>query len=122
MYLEVKLVPNLVYASKLLLREYREHTPSETSPSPGNSPLPSTMESYRSISELCSDDFQAIEYMFLLISHLVHLDDCFMLQFCDAVAVLTVYVLMRLMLLLCKLVYIYLCMLLYLFWFQQNRD
>ncbi|XP_018564380.1 serine/threonine-protein kinase fused [Anoplophora glabripennis] len=100
-YLDVKLVPNLVYASKLLLREYREHTPSEAS-SPGNSPLPSTAESYRGISELCTEDFQALEYMFLLISHLVHLDDHFMMQFCDAVVVLTSYVLMKLMLLLSK--------------------
>ncbi|KAJ8932531.1 hypothetical protein NQ318_000648 [Aromia moschata] len=87
-YLEVKLVPNLVYSSKLLLRGYREDTPFGASPSPVNSPVPSK-ECYRALSELTEEDFQALEYMFLLVSHLVHLDDRFLIQFCDAIVVLT---------------------------------
>ncbi|KAJ8942227.1 hypothetical protein NQ314_010127 [Rhamnusium bicolor] len=101
-YLEIKLVPNLVYASKLLLREFRGETPSGASPSPNNSPLPSAIENYRALSELSEEDFQALEYMFLLISHLVYVDDNFLIQFCDSVVVLNVYVLMKLMLLLSK--------------------
>ncbi|CAG9815415.1 unnamed protein product [Phaedon cochleariae] len=89
-YLEVKLVPNLVYATKLLFRVNRGGTPSE-SPSPANSPSPNCPYTCRSLSELNAEDMQTLEYIFLLISHLVHLDDDFLMQFCDAVVVLSVY-------------------------------
>ncbi|CAG9863595.1 unnamed protein product [Phyllotreta striolata] len=96
-YLEVKLVPNLVYACKLLLRECREDSSSDLS-SPINSPLPLGVERYRKLSELSEDDFQAIQHIFTLIAHLVHIDDDFLLQFCDSVVVLSVYLLVKLLL------------------------
>ncbi|CAH1101326.1 unnamed protein product [Psylliodes chrysocephalus] len=96
-YLEVKLIPNLVYASKLLLRECREDSSTDTS-SPINSPLPLNVERYRKFSELNDEDLQALEQIFLLIAHLVHVDDDFLIQFCDSVVVLSVYLLMKLVL------------------------
>ncbi|KAJ8985273.1 hypothetical protein NQ317_007060 [Molorchus minor] len=101
-YLDVKLVPNLVYASKLLLREYREDTPSGASVSPSNTPVPAPTENYKAFCELHDEDLQTLEYMFLLISNLVHVDDKFLIQFCDAVVVLNVYQLMKRFLFLTK--------------------
>ncbi|KAG5899921.1 hypothetical protein JTB14_002472 [Gonioctena quinquepunctata] len=103
-YLEVKLVPNLMYASKLLVREQRKNQDSlSDSPSPNNSPLPPTTESYRLLSDLCDEDVQALEHIFLLIAHLVYISDDFLIQFCDAVVVLSVYPLMQMFLCLtCK--------------------
>lgn len=96
-YSEVKVVPNLVYAIKLLLRESENNSSSDTT-SPINSPLPLSSERYRKLSELTNEDFQTLEYIFILIAHLVHLDDEFLVQFCDAVVVLSIYLLMKLFL------------------------
>ncbi|XP_023021946.2 STKc_STK36 domain-containing protein fused [Leptinotarsa decemlineata] len=103
-YLEVKLVPNLVYATKLLVREHYENqdSTSSDSSSPIDSPLPKS-ETYRRLSELCDEDVQALEYIFLLVSHLVHTSDDFLLQFCDAIVVLSIYPLLGILLsLTCK--------------------
>ncbi|XP_057667602.1 serine/threonine-protein kinase fused isoform X1 [Diorhabda carinulata] len=96
-YSEVKVVPNLVYAIKLLLRDSGNDSSSDTT-SPINSPLPLSAERYRRLSELTNEDFQTLEYIFMLIAHLVHLDDEFLIQFCDAVVVLSIYLLMKLFL------------------------
>ncbi|CAH1280049.1 unnamed protein product [Diabrotica balteata] len=94
-YLEVKLVPNLVYATKLLLRECRTDSSSDTA-SPINSPLPLSAELYKRCADLTEEDFQTLEYIFILVDHLIHLDDDFLIQFCDAVVVLSIYLLMKL--------------------------
>lgn len=97
-YLEIKLVPNLVYASKLLLREYQDDSTPTSTPSPHIQTHINHSEIYKSIYDLTEEDYQALEYIFLLITHLVFWDDQFLIQFCDAVVVLTVYVLLRLLL------------------------
>lgn len=101
-YLEVKLIPNLVNASKLVMKQKTaaESTGSSFSDSPINTPQPL---GYRSLNDLSGDDLKALEYTFLLICHLVHLNVQFLAQFCDAVVVLSVYGLLQQLLLLCTL-------------------
>lgn len=99
-YSEVKLVPNLVYASKLLLRDKKDDS---TSSSSASSPLPAALESYRRFNDLSQDDLQALHFIYLLITHLVHLDDKFLIQLCDSIVVLNVYVLFKMLLLLLKI-------------------
>lgn len=96
-YFEIKLVPNLVYASKLLLRQHDDSTPTST-PSPDNATPVNNSEMYKIISDLCIEDFDALEHIYLLITHLIYWDNQFLIQFCDAVVVLTIYVLLRLLL------------------------
>lgn len=97
-YLEIKLVPNLVYASKLLLRAHHDDLTPTSTPSP-DTPMPMTSsEMYKSIADLSDEDFQALEHIYLLITHLVYWDDQFLIQFCDAVVVLSVNSLLRLLL------------------------
>lgn len=96
-YTEIKLVPNLVYAVKLIFRKYRGGNLTEPT-SPNNTPSP---ESFVDPPELSTDDLKALESIFLLICYLVHQeDDLFLLQFCDAVVVLSVYKLINFLLLL----------------------
>lgn len=52
--------------------------------------------------DLRDDDLQALEYIYLLICHLCHLQVKFLTQFCDALAVLNVYGVIRSLLSLCK--------------------
>ncbi|CAH0555122.1 unnamed protein product [Brassicogethes aeneus] len=101
-YLEVKLVPNLVYASKLLLKNNIEDNSCTNTPSPSYSPLPSALENYKQFLDLSEDDLEALEYIFLLISHLIYKNDEFIMQFCDSVVVLNVYVMLKLLLLIAK--------------------
>lgn len=51
---------------------------------------------------LKDDDLQALEYIYLLMCHLCHLQVKFLIQFCDALAVLNVYGVIRSLLSLCK--------------------
>lgn len=97
-YLEIKLLPNLVYASKLLLRVHHDDSTPTGTPSSDNSTPFNCSEMYKSVSDLHNEDFDAIEHIFLLITHLVYWDNQFIIQFCDAVVVLNIYVLLRFLL------------------------
>ncbi|KAJ9592269.1 hypothetical protein L9F63_001165, partial [Diploptera punctata] len=86
-YLEVKIVPNLVYASKLLAR--RKGYDSDD-PMPPQCP----------VSDLSADELQALECMYLLLCNLVHTNEHFLLQFCDSVVILNATTLLQQLLLL----------------------
>lgn len=66
----------------------------------------SSLQSEDNVSDLLvdlkDDDLQALEYIYLLICHLCHLQVKFLIQFCDALAVLNVYGVIRSLLSLCK--------------------
>lgn len=96
-YLKTKLVPILVHASILLLREHKDEYSSYSTPSPDNLSI-NSLDIYKIINSLSDDDTEALEHIFLLITHLVYWDDEFLIQFCDAVIVFTVYVQLRLLL------------------------
>lgn len=81
-YVKVKLVPNLVYASKLIYSRNLSETAS--SPIPSSSPVCET----EPISYLNADQIRTISALYELCCHLVHLDNQFLTQFCDALAVL----------------------------------
>lgn len=97
-YLEVKLIPNLVNASKLVMKQ-KNTADSSSSDSPINSPHP---QNYKSLNDLNDDDLNALDYTYLLICHLVHLNDQFLTQFCDAVVILNIPSLLQKFLLLSK--------------------
>lgn len=97
-YLEIKLVPNLVYASKLLFKNYSDDSTPINTPSPETFSPIDTTETCKNISDLSPENFEALEYIFLLITHLVYWDEQFLLQFCDAVVVLTLYTILKLLL------------------------
>ncbi|XP_036318174.1 serine/threonine-protein kinase fused-like [Rhagoletis pomonella] len=81
-YIDVKLVPNLMYASKLLI--YHKGT--------GDSSASLTHShggrAVRSMAELNCEEIRTISRLYELICHLVHLKQQFLSQFCDAVAIL----------------------------------
>ncbi|XP_044264417.1 serine/threonine-protein kinase fused [Tribolium madens] len=85
-YLEVKLVPNLIYSSKKIMKVFDS----------------SSDETYKDVSDLTEDDFQALECIYVLLTHLVHLDNEFLSQLCDSIAVLNVYSILKSFLLICK--------------------
>lgn len=69
-YLDVRVVPNLVYAMKLLMTERSENElGTET----------------RLASSLSADELQALEYSMLVLCRLVHEKEQFLTQFCDAI-------------------------------------
>lgn len=91
-YLEVKLVPNLVYASKLLLRKVNSPTESTGSSTDEPAPLKSKrVDCYKSLETLEVEELQALEHVYTLVCHIVHLNDEFVMQFCDAIVILNVY-------------------------------
>ncbi|XP_021914869.1 serine/threonine-protein kinase fused isoform X2 [Zootermopsis nevadensis] len=79
-YLEVKVVPNLVYASKLLARQ-KAYDSDDLGPSFSGNLL-------RQVSDLSADELQALECIYLLLCHLTYAAEDFLIQFCDAVAIL----------------------------------
>lgn len=73
-YLDVRVVPNLVYAIKLLMSKCSESESStETRPA----------------SSLSADELQALEYSMLVLCRLVHEKDQFLMQFCDAIYIVS---------------------------------
>lgn len=100
-YLEVKLIPNLVNASKLVVKQKNvlESTGSASSDSPTNTPQ---SNGCKSLNDLTDDDLKALQNTYLLICHLVHLNNQFLTQFCDAVVVLNMYGLLQKLFFLCK--------------------
>ncbi|KAI4461070.1 protein kinase related [Holotrichia oblita] len=79
-YLDVKLIPNLFE---------RFHT------NPRSTPVSYAIDTTKSVSDLTGDDLQALEHIYGLICYLVYSDDQFLYQFCDALMILNVYVLIH---------------------------
>ncbi|XP_022234177.2 serine/threonine-protein kinase fused [Drosophila obscura] len=85
-YVDVKLVPNLMYACKLLL-SHRQLSDSAASAPLTMGSLSRTM---RSIPELSVEEMSTACSLYELVCHLVHQQQQFLSQFCDAVAILAV--------------------------------
>lgn len=100
-YLEVKLLPYLMYSCKLMMRE-KENSNNST-PTPRNSPVFPLNNRFRCLNDISDEELQAVENIILLICHLVHLDVQFLSQICDAVVILKVSSLLHQLLLLSKL-------------------
>ncbi|KAF5283723.1 hypothetical protein FQA39_LY17220 [Lamprigera yunnana] len=94
-YNDIKVIPNLVHATKLLFQ---------------HKPLMSTSTSTSSIvsievkpaSELTDEDMHALECIHVLICHLVYLNTQFLTHFCDSVIALNTHMVYRFLLLLSK--------------------
>lgn len=100
-YLEVKLLPNLMYSCKLMTREMDNSN--NSTPTPRNSPVFPPIDSFKCLNDISDEELQAVENIVLLICHLVHLDVQFLSQICDAVVILKVSSLLHQLLLLSKL-------------------
>lgn len=97
-FVEVKLVPNLVYASKLLChrRQFlydKQNANSNQEDGILNAPSPqNTTQPIRLCPNLTSilteEDIKTLSSLYDLVCHLVHLNDSFLTQFCDALAIL----------------------------------
>ncbi|XP_034123700.1 serine/threonine-protein kinase fused isoform X2 [Drosophila guanche] len=85
-YVDVKLVPNLMYACKLLLSHR------QLSDSAASAPLTlgSLSRTMRSIPELSVEEMGTACSLYELVCHLVHQQQQFLSQFCDAIAILAV--------------------------------
>ncbi|BFG01890.1 serine/threonine-protein kinase fused [Drosophila madeirensis] len=85
-YVDVKLVPNLMYACKLLLSHR------QLSDSAASAPLTlgSLSRTMRSIPELSLEEMGTACSLYELVCHLVHQQQQFLSQFCDAIAILAV--------------------------------
>ncbi|XP_015118471.1 serine/threonine-protein kinase fused [Diachasma alloeum] len=79
-YLDVRVVPNLVYAVKLFMSE-RGSSESLGDDNDGESSKGRT----RSASSLSADELQTIECIMLILCRLVYANEKFLTQFCDAV-------------------------------------
>ncbi|XP_076388520.1 STKc_STK36 domain-containing protein fused isoform X1 [Megachile rotundata] len=76
-YLDVRVVPNLVYALKLLMSErFEPETNRKAEPTNANT---------RSASTLSADELQTLEYTMLVLCRLTYSRQQFLTQFCDAV-------------------------------------
>nr|XP_034178593.1 serine/threonine-protein kinase fused isoform X2 [Osmia lignaria] len=76
-YLDVRVVPNLVYALKLLMSErFESETNKKAEPTNANTRLAST---------LSADELQTLEYTMLVLCRLTYSRQQFLTQFCDAV-------------------------------------
>ncbi|KAM7347753.1 STKc_STK36 domain-containing protein fused [Cochliomyia hominivorax] len=82
-YVDVKLVPNLMYASKLLI--YQRSVDDSTASLPlSHNP----QRKVRTVSELNNEEIKCASRLYELICHLVLIKQQFLTQFCDAVAIL----------------------------------
>ncbi|XP_037936338.1 serine/threonine-protein kinase fused [Teleopsis dalmanni] len=78
-YTDVKLVPNLMYASKLLVshKSINDSTASSCTTRP-----------VKAVSELSIEELRTVSRIYELVCHLVHLKLQFVSQFCDSVVIL----------------------------------
>lgn len=90
-YYDTKVVPNLVYATKLMF-QYKCSTNLSTS-STGFTAINSETKHF--LCELSEEDSEALQHMYLLICHLVHLRADFLKHFCDSVIILNIYNILR---------------------------
>ena len=79
-YLDVRVVPNLVYAIKLLMSERSDNELNAT-----NTVIMGT----RSASSLSADELQALECAILVLCRLVYIENQFLMQFCDAIYIVS---------------------------------
>ncbi|XP_049277580.1 serine/threonine-protein kinase fused [Anopheles funestus] len=86
-YGELKLVPNLVYASKLLCNKRFCEDSSTNESQPGLSGNQS-MCSERQLYTLDNDEIKTLIAVYDLMCYLIHLGDMFLNQFCDAIEIL----------------------------------
>ena len=75
-YIDVRVVPNLVYAMKLLMSDRTD---------PDNASVSPHSMITKTASELSSDELQTLESGILLLCRLVHAKGKFLTQFCDAI-------------------------------------
>ncbi|XP_012228129.1 serine/threonine-protein kinase fused isoform X2 [Linepithema humile] len=75
-YLDVRVVPNLVYAVKLLMSERSDEATNATD---------TAYAETRSASSLSADELQALECAMLVLCRLVYVGNQFLIQFCDAI-------------------------------------
>ncbi|XP_039310697.1 serine/threonine-protein kinase fused isoform X1 [Solenopsis invicta] len=75
-YLDVRVVPNLVYAIKLLMSERSNNELNATN---------TVNVGTRSASSLSADELQALECAMLVLCRLVYIENQFLVQFCDAI-------------------------------------
>ncbi|XP_024870145.1 serine/threonine-protein kinase fused isoform X1 [Temnothorax curvispinosus] len=73
-YLDVRVVPNLVYAIKLLMSERSDNELNAI-----------VNVGTRSASSLSADELQALECAMLVLCRLVYIENQFLMQFCDAI-------------------------------------
>ncbi|XP_053679101.1 serine/threonine-protein kinase fused [Anopheles nili] len=88
-YGELKLVPNLVYASKLLCMKMIVEN-SSTSESKSGLSYNQSVSSVRHLSSLDNDEIKTLIAIYDLICYLIHMGDIFLNQFCDAIEILGV--------------------------------
>lgn len=81
-YLDVKLVPNLIYASKLLIRLKNA--------SQENVDVSAEIKE-RNVGDLSEEELQCLEHIYLLICHLIYVEEKYVSQFCDSVVILNIY-------------------------------
>ncbi|EDW65978.1 serine/threonine-protein kinase fused [Drosophila virilis] len=86
-YIDVKLVPNLMYACKLLLSQ--RHLTDSAASLPAGTGV-SLSRTLRSVSDLSAEEMSTACSLYELVCHLVHQQQQFLTQFCDAVAILAV--------------------------------
>lgn len=86
-YIDVKLVPNLMYACKLLLSQ--RHLTDSAASLPAGTGV-SLSRTLRSVSDLSAEEMSTACSLYELVCHLVHQQQQFLSQFCDAVAILAV--------------------------------
>uniref|UniRef100_A0A182PDH4 non-specific serine/threonine protein kinase n=1 Tax=Anopheles epiroticus TaxID=199890 RepID=A0A182PDH4_9DIPT len=86
-YGELKLVPNLVYASKLLCNKLFNDGSSTSGSQPGMNGNQSVC-SIRQLATLDNDDIKTLVAVYDLMCHLIHMGDIFLNQFCDAIEIL----------------------------------
>lgn len=97
--MQVKLIPNLMYACKLLTRQGTNSN--NSTPSPRNSPSYAG-PMYKILSEITDEELSAIENIILLVCHLVYVDNLFLNQICDSIVILKLSSLLHQLLLLCE--------------------
>jgi len=76
-YLDVRVIPNLIYAIKLLMLKCSD-SESYAADKVNNATM-------RSASSLSADELQALERVLLVVCRLVYIEDQFLMQFCNAI-------------------------------------
>lgn len=93
--MDVKIIANLIYGCKLLLKQEPNGTSSGSALSSSVSTLEGSKNNFRRILDLTDEELLSLEYIFLLVCHLVYFDEQFLIQFCDSIAILSLYSILR---------------------------
>lgn len=82
-YVQVKLVPNLIYASKLLCsKKFKEHAEDSTE-------SPVSLPKINEIIEFSEEELKTLCSLYNLVSYLVYSNEMFLHQFLDAMSILS---------------------------------